>query len=138
MSEEITVLSKRISETLTGYSADVTKRVRKAVSANSEKLTNALKKNSPRRAKGSGKRSRRYAPGAYARSWADNVEDDNFSVYSHRVRNRSHYQLTHLLENGHAKRGGGRVEPRVHIKPLAEQVEKEFEADIIAAVKQSG
>lgn len=42
------------------------------------------------------------------------------------VHNAKHYQLTHLLENGHALRDGGRSRAFPHIAPVAEEAEKEL------------
>lgn len=52
--------------------------------------------------------------GDYAKSWTVKVTEmpHGSKVLVH---SRNRYQLTHLLEYGHAKRGGGRVAAQPHI-----------------------
>lgn len=42
------------------------------------------------------------------------------------IHNKDHYQLTHLLEKGHALRQGGRANAFPHIAPVAEKCEGEL------------
>lgn len=44
--------------------------------------------------------------------------------------NEKHYQLTHLLEKGHALVGGGRTAAFPHIAPVAEKCEDELVQNI--------
>ena len=46
------------------------------------------------------------------------------------------YQLTHLLEHGHAKRGGGRTRVFPHIAPAEEKAIREYLARIERAIEQ--
>lgn len=131
-------LTAQIGTALHHYSAEIQKGVKKAVDVNSEKLTANLKATSPRRKKGSAKRNGgRYSAGSYARSWGNEVTVNTFSQYEKTTRNKQHCQLTHLLEKGHAKRGGGRVSPIEHIAPAEKQAEQNFINDVETLIKNT-
>ncbi len=49
-----------------------------------------------------------------------------------------HYRLTHLLENGHATRNGGRTRAFPHISKGAEYAEKRLEELIIEGLSEIG
>lgn len=53
--------------------------------------------------------------GAYSKSWAVKKTSESSRALGLTVYSRTKYQLAHLLEHGHAKRGGGRVAARPHI-----------------------
>ncbi|MFL1695447.1 HK97 gp10 family phage protein [Weissella kandleri] len=59
--------------------------------------------------------------GRYRKGWRVKKVGTKFIVH-----NATRYQLTHLLENGHAKRNGGRTRAFTHIAPVDEWVAQEF------------
>lgn len=63
--------------------------------------------------------------GKYKRGWTSQVEEGRLSAQGV-IYNKSVPGLPHLLEHGHAKRGGGRVAGTVHIAPVEEEIEQEF------------
>ncbi|MGH0669281.1 HK97 gp10 family phage protein [Bacillus paranthracis] len=67
--------------------------------------------------------------GAYRKGWRKKKEGN--AVIVHNTKG----QLTHLLENGHAKAGGGRVPAQVHIRPVEEYVINEVPRRIERALE---
>lgn len=73
--------------------------------------------------------------GDYSRSWAVKNVKETANSLEVSVHSKSHYQLAHLLEFGHAKRGGGRVSGKVHIASAEAKGIEQFEKDVEKALK---
>ena len=72
--------------------------------------------------------------GAYAKSWAVKTTSETNHSLRLTVHSKNRYQLTHLLEYGHAKRNGGRVEARPHIALAEQKGIEQLEKDIKEAL----
>ena len=68
--------------------------------------------------------------GRYAKSWAVKKVSETSNSLEVTVHSRNRYMLTHLLENGHAKRGGGRVAAIPHIAPAEDTAIQSLEQNI--------
>ena len=112
-------LASEITKQLQTYSKIVGQEVEKATDDVTKQAVKDIKSTSP------------VKTGAYAAGWTRKKVQGGYIVH-----NRTNYQLTHLLEFGHAKVGGGRVAGKVHIRPAEERAIKEFEHRIEKAVKQ--
>lgn len=109
-------LGDEVARLMEEYAADVAEDMKKEARATSKEAVKELKATSPE-----GKGSRK---GHYKDGWASKVESEDALSIGIRIYNKKKPGLTHLLEKGHAKRGGGRVEGIPHIAP-AERKEVE-------------
>lgn len=73
--------------------------------------------------------------GTYAKSWSVKKTKETSNSLEVTVHSRNRYQLAHLLENGHAKRGGGRVAARPHIAKAEQSGIEAFEKEVDKALK---
>ena len=83
--------------------------------------------------------------GGYAKSWKRQIINPwsrkKYSKYLTnrryvvRIHNKDYYMLTHLLEFGHATRGGGRTKAVPHIRPIEEKYNKMYETRITTAIR---
>lgn len=114
----ITGLSDAMTDILSDYGVTVNGKIKTSVDEVSKNCVKELKATSPKRT------------GNYAKGWTRKKEVDSSNKSAYVVHNSKHYRLTHLLEKGHAKRGGGRTKPRVHIAPAEEKAISEIEKRI--------
>ncbi|QNM06571.1 HK97 gp10 family phage protein [Qiania dongpingensis] len=111
-------LAITIRSLMEDYAADVAEDMKKEAKEVSKGTVKTLKTTSP---KGTGK------VGHYKDGWASKVERENAVSIEIKVHNRKKPWLTHLLEKGHAKRGGGRVEGIPHIAPAEKRAIEDYE-----------
>ena len=123
-------MSKKVKiDQLDSVMMDILEEYRNACLATAEEATNLTAKEAAQELRhanppGSGK----YGPWAeYNKGWT--VMQTTRDKREHKkatVHNKDHYQLTHLLEHGHALPQGGRSKSFVHIAPVAERCEEEL------------
>ena len=73
--------------------------------------------------------------GAYKKSWAVKTTRETANALEVTVHSRNRYQLAHLLEFGHAKRGGGRARAFPHIAPAEQRTAEILVREVEAALK---
>lgn len=71
----------------------------------------------------------------YANSWVAKETGRTTRSVTVTVHSPSQYRIAHLLEKGHAKRGGGRVEGRPHIEPAERKGKEQLEEDLRKALE---
>lgn len=75
--------------------------------------------------------------GRYRAGWAARRDKTAENEWQGHVYNKDVPGLPHLLEKGHAKVGGGRVQGHEHIAPAAEDVFEDFERRVGKAVDKA-
>ena len=128
MSETISVdgLADAISETLQQYSDAVIGGIKKAKDITAKECKENLEADSPVG-----------ATGKYKKGWKVTVTADT-PLEKHTVIHNKQAGLTHLLENGHATRNGGRTRAFPHIKPNEEKANEAFEKRVEEVIRNGG
>lgn len=116
----VDLLAKELTRTLTQYTNEVEEELEKAQDDVVKEGLVTLKSTSPIR------------KGRYAKGWRRKKTRNGYIIHNA----TPHYRLTHLLEKGHAKRGGGRVAARPHIQPVEEKMIKDYEKRVERAIKK--
>ena len=98
-------LASEIMKGLTEYAELADTAMKKAVRKTATAVKNEISANAPKKS------------GRYQKSWAAKKVKENSHALEMTVHSKNRYQIAHLLEHGHAKRGGGRVAAIPHIAP---------------------
>ena len=119
----VDALADAVMEGIQAYGELTNEKVKKAVRKAGRTVREQINKTAPERT------------GAYAKSWSvKNMKETTHSL-TVTVHSRNRYQLTHLLEHGHAKRNGGRVAARPHIAAAEQVGEKIMTKEIESALR---
>lgn len=107
------------------YTDDVSKAIEEETERTANDILKQVKSLAP-------KRTGEYAKG-FTKTKAKLKSGVNYTVW-----NKKHYRRVHLLELGHAKRGGGRVQGQPHMRPALENNINAYEKRIEKIIKEGG
>lgn len=108
---------------LTKYAELATDDMKEAVKSASKTVQKEIKSNAPK------------DTGAYQKSWTTKKVNETSTKLHMVVHSKNRYQLAHLLEYGHAKRNGGRVEGKAHIAPAEQNGIRQLQEEIEKALR---
>lgn len=114
-------LSHAIERELTIYSNNITEAVKKKTKTSMKRLVDKTKETAP-----VGKRTKHYKDSISSRK----LEENNRSVIYQWYVKGSDYRLSHLLNNGHQLRDGGRYEGTGFITKASASILEEYEKEI--------
>lgn len=125
MSQSVSVdqLAAAIEKELSNYKELASDELKKAVKKAGRTTKNDINESAP------------VLTGRYAKSWKTKVTAEDYASIEVTVHSPTRYMLAHLLEHGHAKRGGGRVRAIPHIAPAEEHATTQLLQDIEKALK---
>lgn len=122
-------LQNAVMKALTEYREDIEDDVKEATDSIVKEAKEELKKTSPRR--GIARKNQYYL------GWAIKNGTKSSNKYTRVVWNKTNYQLTHLLEFGHATRNGGRTKAIPHIRPIEEKYGVKFEDKLKQKIRRN-
>lgn len=125
---DVNLLSKEVMEYLENYVEDIEEQVEIVTNEVGKDAVKELKEKSPH---GKGKRNKPYYKG-----WRIKKDRKVANEYRIKIHNSTNYQLTHLLEFGHATVNGGHTKAIPHIRPIEEKYKKIFEEKIKKAIRR--
>lgn len=112
-------LSETINQELDNYNRDVVDGIKKQAKESMDKLVKVTKETAPKR-----------RPRYYKHITSKQTKNDRFGTeYTWYVKGNE-YRLSHLLENGHATRNGGRVQGTHFIKKASDPILEEYEKTV--------
>lgn len=118
-----------VNDILAGYCDEIQSLIEEEAMRIAKEGVKTLKETSPKNKRASAHRGR------YAKGWRVKKEVGKGEVYC-TIHNKTDWQLTHLLENGHVTRNGGKTKPIVHIAPVAEQCISEYVKNVENGIRK--
>ena len=118
MDIKIDELAEAVASELREYRQDVVDGLKESVHSSAKTCVAQLRSTSPKQT------------GDYAKGWRKRTAYESDSDIRLQVHNATDYQLTHLLEDGHANVDGGFTPAQPHIGAAADKASQLLEKDV--------